>query len=143
MAVSFGNISNLAKEILSLARKVKNNEIVEKVIDLQEQLLDAREENDNLKQEIKILYDKIGLLEKASETENDLIFSQRGFCIKKDAKKRIPYCSHCWTVKHILVPLSQINTKGFWNYKCGSCNIDVVVMDEACREINAQVKGEI
>lgn len=143
MGVSFGNISNLAKEILSLARKVKNNEIVEKVIDLQELLIDAREENDNLKQEIKNLNEKIDMLEKSPEIEEDLIFSERGFCVKKDVDKRIPYSSHCWSVKHKLIPLSQQTTGGWWKYTCGCCGVDVAVLDQAGRNINEQVKGDI
>lgn len=45
MSVSFVNISSIVKDILAIAKKVKNNEIVEKVIDLQELLLNAREDN--------------------------------------------------------------------------------------------------
>ncbi len=139
--MNFSNISNIVKEILSIAKKVKNNEIVEKVIDLQEQLLNAREDNDNLKQEIKDLREKLSLLEQSKLLEDDLDFSDRGFCVKKGVEKRIPYCSHCWYTKHQLIPLSQY--RNWWEYKCGECNVSVTVLDSAGRGINEKVKGDL
>ena len=143
MSVSFVNISCIVKDILPIAEKVKNNEIVEKVIDLQELLLTVREDNSNLKDEIKELKDKLKILEQSAEIQENLEFSERGFCIKKGFTKRIPYCSHCWIEKHKLIPLSQQTTGGWWKYTCGSCGVDVVVLDQAGRNINKQVKGEI
>lgn len=141
MSVNFGGISTVVKEILSIAKKVKNNEIVEKVIDLQELLLDAREENDNLKQEIKNLNDKIESLEQSNVLEDNLIFSSRGFCIKKNIENRIPYCSHCWHTNHKLIPLSQY--RNWWEYKCGECNLNIVVMDKNGNNINDFPKGDL
>lgn len=143
MSVSFVNISSIVKDILAIAKKVKNNEIVEKVIDLQELLLNAREDNSNLKDEIKELKDKLNLLEQSTEIEENLEFSERGFCVKKNVEKRIPYCSHCWVEKHKLIPLSQQTHGGWWQYSCGGCGVDVVVLDKSGRSINEENKGEI
>ena len=63
--------------------------------------------------------------------------------MKKNVEKRIPYCSHCFYTKHRLIPLSQQTHGGWWQYKCGECKVDVAVLDQAGRNINEQVKGEI
>lgn len=143
MSVGFGNISGIIKDILAIAKKIKNNEIVEKVIELQELLLDARENNDSLKQEIKELKEQIKLLEQSKIIEEELEFSDRGFFVKKGVIKRVPYCSHCWYTKHKLIPLSQQTTGGWWKYKCGECKVEVAVLDSAGKNINDPNRGEI
>ena len=141
MSVSFSGISNIVKDILSIAKKLRNNEMVEKVIGLQELLLNAREDNDNLQQEIKELKEKINQIEKSALLERDLDFSESGFFVKKNVERRIPYCSHCWYTKHRLIPLSQY--RNWWEYRCGECNVNVTVMDSEGRSINNKTKGEI
>lgn len=133
----------LIKEALNFAKKVKNQQMIEKLMDIQEAFFEVREENQNLKEQIKDLKLQIENLEKCSEIEDDLIFSENGFCVKKNVSKRIPYCSHCWAEKHRLIPLSQQTSGGWWKYTCATCRIDITVQDAAGRGINEDITGEI
>ncbi len=134
--MDFAGITTLFKEVLALAKKAKNQAVIEKLMDLQEGIFDMRDENHNLKLKIEELNKTIQDLEKCPEIEENLEFSGKGFCIKKDAETKIPYCSHCWATKHQLIPLSQQTHGGWWKYTCGTCKTDVCVMNEQGKPLN-------
>ena len=49
--ISYSDISTLIKDIVSLAKKTKNQAILEKLMDLQQLIIDAREDNTKLKED--------------------------------------------------------------------------------------------
>ena len=102
-------------------------------MDLQEKFFELREDNDNLQQQIKQLKTEIEKLSKAPDVENKIKYSPKGFFTIKDDNPHIPYCSCCWKNEHKLIPLSQY--RSWFEYKCGNCRTDVVVMDENGKEI--------
>ena len=103
-------------------------------LDLQEKFFELREENDELNSNIKELTEKLNDLEKANVLENDVKYYEKGFLTLNSDKTKIPYCSLCLKKEHKLMPLSQ---RGAWfQYQCGNCYSDVVVMSEDGKGLN-------
>ncbi len=131
---AFQNFYDVLKELIKLAKQVRNQEVVDLALDLQEKFFELREENDELNYKIKELVDKLNDLEKANVLEKDIKYYEKGFLTLNTDKIKIPYCSLCWKKEHKLMPLSQ---RGAWfQYRCGNCHTDVTVMSETGKGLN-------
>ena len=135
---SFKDFYDILKDLISLARKVKNQEVISLAMDLQEKFFELREDNDELNNQIKELNQKIEDLEKANILENDIEYTDRGFFTIKNENPKIPYCSMCWKRDHKLIPLSQ--RSAWFQYTCGNCKTNIVVMNENGGALNPKKK---
>lgn len=131
---SFKDFYDILKDLISLAKKTKNQEVVLMALDLQEKFFELREDNDSLNEEIKTLKNKIQLIEQASVLERDIEYSYKGFFTLKTDSLKIPYCSLCFKKDHRLIPLSQRNA--WFQYTCGNCKTDCIVMTSNEKGIN-------
>ena len=131
---TFKDVYEVLKDLITLAKKTKNQEVVSLALDLQEKFFELREENENLNEKIKKLNESIEALEKASILEKDIEYSPKGFFTLKNENPKIPYCSLCWKRDHKLVPLSQQSS--WFKYRCGNCKTDVVVIDSDGKDLN-------
>jgi len=130
---SFGDVYAIIKDLLSAAKTAKNQAVLDLAMDLQEKFFELREDNDSLQQQIKQLKTEIEELSKVPEIENKIKYSPKGFFTIKDDNPKIPYCSCCWKNEHKLIPLSQY--RSWFEYKCGNCKTEVVVVGEDGAEI--------
>lgn len=131
---AFKDFYDVLKDLIGLAKKVQNQEVVSLALDLQEKFFELREENDGLNSKIKELTEKLNDLEKANVLENDVKYYEKGFLTLNSDKTKIPYYSLCWKKEHKLMPLSQ---RGSWfQYQCGNCHSNVVVMSETGKGLN-------
>ena len=131
---AFKDFYDVLKDLIGLAKKAQNQEVVSMALDLQEKFFELREENDELNSKIKELTEKLNDLEKANVLENDVKYYEKGFLTLNSDKTKIPYCSLCWKKEHKLMPLSQ---RGVWfQYRCGNCHTDVAVMSETGKGLN-------
>lgn len=130
---SFGDVYAIIKDLVSAAKTAKNQAVLDLAMDLQEKFFELREDNDSLQQQIKQLKTEIEELSKVPEIENKIKYSPKGFFTIKDDNPKIPYCSCCWKNEHKLIPLSQY--RSWFEYKCGNCKAEVVVMSEDGAEI--------
>ncbi len=130
---SFGDVYAIIKDLVSAAKTAKNQAVLDLAMDLQEKFFELREDNDSLQQQIKQLKTEIEELSKVPEIENKIKYSPKGFFTIKDDNPKIPYCSCCWKKEHKLIPLSQY--RSWFEYKCGNCKTEVVVMSEDGAEI--------
>lgn len=133
--MKLNDIYELIKSALNIAIKIKNQQIVEKIMDIQNAFFEMREENQNKNDKIRELEAKINELQESKVLEEQLFFSPRGFILKKGQEPKVPYCSHCWGEFNKLIPLSQ-STSNFVIYKCATCHAMVNVLDENNRRIN-------
>ncbi|MBP3546648.1 MAG: hypothetical protein J6K16_05925 [Alphaproteobacteria bacterium] len=101
------DILDNVKDVYALIKKLGNQELVEKMLDLKDQIFELREENRNLK-------------EKLSEQESyDMYFEDNMYW---DANKKDgPYCSKCWDDNKKAIHLHKYN--GI--YYCPVCNNNV------------------
>ena len=131
---AFKDFYDVLKDLIGLAKKAQNQEVVSMALDLQEKFFELREENDELNSKIKELTEKLNDLEKANVLENDIKYYEKGFLTLNSDKTKIPYCSLCWKKEHKLMPLSQ---RGSWfQYQCGNCHSNIVVMSEDGKGLN-------
>lgn len=106
------DIYDIIKEVKNLAEQYQNQEIAEKVIQIQEKFFDIREEIEEVKNENRDLKETIEKINKSEEIEKDLILTDDGFYIRKSEKdkgKRTMYCAACWQNHHKLMPLKGIS----------------------------------
>ncbi len=91
-----------AKDIYNLIKKLNQQDLLEKMADLRDQILELREENQKLKEK---------LLEK---NKNNLIFENGAyFEIKEDGSKEGPFCSVCWERERKLIHLKEYGLGGY------------------------------
>lgn len=85
-----------AKSIYELIKKLNQQDLLEKMADLRDQILNLREENHQLK-------------EKLLEKENKNIIFEKGayFELKQDGTKEGPFCSVCWDKDKKLIRLKE------------------------------------
>ena len=125
---AFSDFYSLLKDFVALAKKAKNQELVNMALDLQEKYFDLREDNDNLVEKIKSLNERISSLEDSKVLEENIVYYKRGFFTLNTDKKKLPYCSMCWKKEHRLIPIAQ--SKSWYQYKCGNCKNEIIVMDD-------------
>lgn len=112
---TYSNIKEILTDIVALAEKIKNNEIREKILELQNTFYGLNEENQNLKDQIKSLED---LKEKESRIErtNGLIAEY----IDENGKK-IKICTVCWDKDKKIIQSEHLDNN---NYFCKVCKND-------------------
>ena len=133
---AFKEFYDVLKDLIGMAKKAKNQEVINLALDLQEKFFELREENDNLNAEIKELNNKIKKIEESVIIEDDIEYSERGFFTLKKDKIKMPYCSMCWKKNHVLIPLSQ--QKNWYQYRCGNCKTDCIVMTNEGKAIGEE-----
>lgn len=104
------DLYEIIKELKTLAKDYQNQELAEKVIEIQEGFFDFREEMENIKDENRQLKERIKELENRAEDENDLELMPNGYYIKKSEKeqgKDIKYCVACWRNQKKLMPYTR------------------------------------
>lgn len=127
-------VYDLVKELMTIASKAKNQEVVNLAMNLQSAIFDLREQQEQDKQEIKALQDRIDSLLKANVLEEKVEYSPKGFFTISGEEPKLPYCSHCWKTEKRLVPLAQF--RNWCNYRCPSCKAEIVVMNAQGEDIN-------
>lgn len=131
---TFKDAYDIIKDLLQAAKHVQNQEVVQLALDLQEKFFELREDNDNLLKQISDLNEQIQLLEESKVKESDIEYFAKGFLTLNTDDYKIPYCNYCWKKEHKLYPLLQ---HGAWyQYRCGSCKSDVVVMGKDGNKLN-------
>lgn len=102
------DIYDIIKEVKNLAEQYQNQEIAEKVIQIQEKFFDIREEIEEVKNENRDLKETIEKINKSEEIEKDLVLDEQGFYIRKSEKEQgkvVLYCAACWNNNYKLMPL--------------------------------------
>lgn len=104
---------DILNDLRGLAKKHKNQELMDKVIDMQDAFYQIREDMENLKAENQKLKNRIQNMENTSELEKDLETIEEGMLIRKSEKaanKEIFYCPACWNNHKKLMPLTVTGT---------------------------------
>ena len=112
---SIMDIYQLVRDLIDEAKKEKNLEMVNQLIEIKLALSEMQEENEGLKR-------KIADLEQANITEEDLELQPRGYYIKKSEREKgkdIKYCAACWQNTKKLMPyISSIGRA----LQCSNCH---------------------
>lgn len=128
----------IVKDLMSIAKKARNQEVIDLAMNLQTIIFDLREQSEKDKQEIKALNERIAEILKSDVVEENIEYSHKGFFTIKTENPQIPYCTHCWKRNKILVPLAQ---KGvWWQYSCPECRSDIAVTRNG-KELNQKEEG--
>lgn len=106
------------KSIASTIQKIDNIELYRKVLNVQQEALEAVEENDKLRKE------NTELKEKFKNREN-LIYKNEAYWMVVNDVKDGPFCSRCWDKEQDLIRLHPMGNPSHYdcpNCKCGSVN---------------------
>jgi hypothetical protein len=122
------------KDLVQLAQKLKNQDIMNLANDIQAKLFEFKDENETLRDENRELLEQLKRYTHPLVEESNIKYSPRGFFTINNELPKIPYCSACWRREKMLIPLAQVGT--WWQYKCSSCKTDIVVLDENGKDIN-------
>ena len=125
------DLYDIIKEVKNLAEQYQNQEIAEKVIQIQEKFFDIREEVEEAKDENRELKETIKQMSSEKEIEKDLELDEQGFFIKKTEKeqgKKVFYCAACWNNYHKLMPL--MGTHVTWKPECCNCHTTYKIKDD-------------
>ena len=109
------DIYQLIKDLIDEAKKEKNLEMVDQLIEIKLALSEMQDENRDLKRRIEEL-------EQACITEEDLELQDRGYYIRKSEKeegKNIRYCVACWQNTKKLMPYIPSIGRSI---HCSNCN---------------------
>jgi len=109
------DISQLLRDLIGEAKKAKNLEMVDRLIEIKLALVEMQEENNNLKKQI-------AELEQSKVTEEDLELQPHGYYVKKSemaAGKNIKYCAACWQNTKKLMPYTTSIGRGM---QCNNCH---------------------
>ena len=97
------DILDNAKDIYALIKKLGNQDLLEKMADLRDQILELREENRSLKEKLSV------------QETYDMYFKNNMYW---DANKKDgPYCSKCWDDNKKAIRLQKQNDE----YYCPVC----------------------
>ena len=111
------DIYQLVRDLIDEAKKQKNLELVDKLIEIKLSLSEIEDENRDLKK-------KIEELEQSNIIEEDLELLPKGYYIRKSEKaegKYIKYCVACWQNIKKLMP--YVNSVGSSKICCNCHNI--------------------
>lgn len=122
------DVYDVLKDLMSEAKKLKNQEMITLAMDLQSMFFDFKEEIETTKEENKLLKAEIEQLKMPIVDEDSIINTQNGFFTLKTDDVKMPYCSACWKLSKKLVPLTK-GVKAWWHYTCPSCKSDISIMD--------------
>jgi hypothetical protein len=110
------DLRNIDEKIDAATWKLRLNDIIEKLIDTKDALVEAKEVENQLRNEIDRLNKK--LRERGSlEDEDGLLFAL------DDSEKRIgePYCNHCYVKEDRLYRLVASDWNNSFRYDCTNC----------------------
>lgn len=99
------DVYDLVRDLVDEAKRQKNLELQEKLMDIQSLIFDIREENEQLKS-------RVAELEKCSILESELELLDSGLYVKKTEKesgKNIRYCASCFQMHGKLIPVALGN----------------------------------
>lgn len=102
------DLYDIIKDFRALAKEYQNEDMAEKLIDIQEGFFELREELVDLQDENKKLKEEIAAFNDISELEKDLELNERGYLVRKSEKeagKNIRYCPACWQNYKKLMPI--------------------------------------
>ncbi len=102
-----------AKDALKLAQQLDNIELIQKIIEIQQDVIKISEENTEYKEVIKQLKDNSVIDELLERIEGKTYY-----ILPSDGKKRF-ICSTCWDVRKEIV---QIYLKANGTYICMNCD---------------------
>lgn len=101
-----------AKELAKLAQKLDNIEIIQRVLDVQGELLKVQEEVQSLRRENEDL-------KNSEKIDGELVLRENAYWRDSAPEsRRGPFCARCWPVEHKLVPV-VVRSDGF--KKCPNC----------------------
>lgn len=107
-------ITSALKSVKEIDQKIIVLNIREQLAELQERLLDARDENNDLMRQNQELRDLLKLRDEIQHQEDGNILWRI-----VDDKQKGPYCSTCYGADDKLIPLSAGNGEGVWH--CPKC----------------------
>lgn len=116
------DVYDIIKDLRALAKKHKDEEMAERIVEIQDAFFEFREELADLKDENRQLVEKIKQLEDTSELEKDLELQPGGYYIRKSEKeqgKNHIYCAACWQNHKKLMPI--VSTIGVAR-QCSNCH---------------------
>jgi hypothetical protein len=124
---SIKDIYDIVKEIKEFAVELKNQPMIEKALELQEQYFNIKEEIDNINEKNKELLKEIDKLIELNNLQNNLIpHKQPYFTLKDDNLDRV-FCANCWNTKKELIQLT--NTKDARTY-CFNCKTHIYLLKD-------------
>lgn len=100
------------KDGISAAQKADNIQLVKELIDVQKQMLDAENENINLKKEIEALKEQLSVSSKIKRNKET-------FITLIDASQDVLYCSACWDSRQSLI---QVRAETNGKFHCPICS---------------------
>jgi len=95
-----------AKDIAKLIEKYNDAELYKKILDLRDEIFELRENNLNLKTEIKALKEEKNI-------NNKIVFEKPYYWLKDGDKKDGPYCQKCFDDDKKLIRLQE-HKNGRW-----------------------------
>ena len=122
------DVYDIIKEVKRLADEYQNQEMIEKVLEIQNSYFEFREELQNLKDENGNLQDTIKRMHDDEELEKDLELTSGGYYIRKTEReqgKNIKYCAACWQNYKKLMPLCSVPPRR-WN--CCNCHYELLAL---------------
>lgn len=105
-------IIDTIKEVIKVAQKADNVEIIQQLLTVQAEALELQQKNIELQ-------NKINELERDKEIEAKIIRHQDPYMTLKDDPQNLPYCATCWSTKHQLIQLQYNGGRGQLN--CPAC----------------------
>ena len=102
------DLYNLIKDLIDEARKKKNLELVDKLIEIKIAISDIQEENQKLKR----------LIEQQQNVERH---QEDNYVTLKDDPLKIQYCSTCWGSENKLIQLREYNEDTKHYPRCPIC----------------------
>jgi hypothetical protein len=116
---TIAGIVSAVKEAVSIAKKVGNRELTEKLADVQARILDLQTNMIELTDENHALRLRIGELEQVGELAGKLAYQESVYWLPKEGGRDGPYCPNCWDAQKKLIRLTPGATKG--TFYCGVC----------------------
>jgi ribosomal protein S27AE len=112
--------AGVLKEIGSIAKKAGNREINERLIDLQQRVIDIQGMLAELIAENEVLRRQMTELEHSADIEKKLKLEESVYWTVQDGKRVDgPLCPNCWDSKKMIVHLTPSGARG--GYHCGVC----------------------
>jgi len=111
-------ISDIITEALDFAKKAKNAELAEKLIELYQDFIQLSEINRQLTSKVQELEERIAELTKRPDIAAKLrpVYGSSYNLILDDGKEDGPFCTVCWDVDGRLVRQSRIGTMWVCQY---------------------------
>ena len=104
-------IIDTIKEVIKVAQKADNVEIIQQLLTVQAEALELQQKNIELQ-------NKINELERNKDIEDRIVRHPDPYLTLKDDPQNLPYCSTCWATKHQLIQMWH-DGEGF--LKCPTC----------------------